>query len=185
MSSRLLALVPLAVAINAAIAFIVNQLGLPVYLDSIGTVLAVLLAGTGAGIVVGLLSQVLAAFEVGTFMLAFAPIQVVIALLAALAASAGAFRSPARATGWGAAVGVVAGAASSVIAYLLFKGVTTTGVTGLATLLRGAGLSLPRAVVVASLLTDVVDKALVFALAAVAMRALPTRVTSRLGATTH
>jgi energy-coupling factor transport system substrate-specific component len=183
MSSRLLALVPLAVAINAAMAFIVNQLGLPVYLDSLGTVLSVVLAGTGAGVVVGVLSQILSAFEVGTYMLAFIPIQVLIALLAGVAARAGAFRSPVRATGWGAGVGIVAGAASAVISYFLFKGVTTTGVTGFAALLRGAGFTLPHAVTTASVVTDVVDKALVFALTAVTVRALPARVASRLGAT--
>ena len=180
MSSRLLALVPLAVAINVAMGFVVNQLGLPVYLDTIGTVLAVLLAGTWAGIVVGVVGQAIIALQVGVFMLAFAPIQALIAVLAGVAASAHGFASPLRAAGWGAAVGLVAGAASAVISYFVFKGVTATGVTGLATVLRGSGFTLPQSVTIASVLTDVVDKTLVFLVVAALLRALPSRVARRL-----
>jgi energy-coupling factor transport system substrate-specific component len=180
MSSRLLALVPLAVAINVAMGFVVNQLGLPVYLDTIGTVLAVLLAGVWAGVVVGLLGQAIIALQVGVFMLAFAPIQALIAVFAALAARANGFASPLRAAAWGAAVGFVSGAASAVISYFVFKGVTATGVTGLATVLRASGFTLPQSVMVSSVLTDVVDKTLVFLLVAALLRALPARVASRL-----
>jgi energy-coupling factor transport system substrate-specific component len=179
MSPRLLALIPIAVAINVAMGFMVNQLSLPVYLDTIGTILAVALGGPLAGIITGLLSQAIIGLQVGFFMLAFAPIQVLIALLAAATASYGGFRSPLHSIGWGAVVGLAAGAASAVISYFAFKGVTAAGVTAVATLFRSMGFSLPQAVVLASVLTDLVDKSLAFLVVGTALRALPSRTTSR------
>lgn len=176
---RVLALVPLAVALNLAAGLIVSELSLPVYLDTIGTVLAAALAGPAAGITTGLVSQLLTAMFSGYFWLAFAPIQVLIAVLAALVASRGGFHSPALAVGWGAFVGIVAGSASSVISYFVFKGVTASGVTAVAALLRSVGFSLPQAVVLSSLGTDLLDKAIVFFLVAVVLGALPRRLLSR------
>mgnify|MGYP003519742666 CR=1 FL=1 len=50
MNARLLALLPAAIAINLVIGGLVNALGLPLYLDSIGTILATVLAGPAAGL---------------------------------------------------------------------------------------------------------------------------------------
>lgn len=179
MTPRLLTLIPSAVAINLAIGRLVAELALPVYLDTIGTILTAVLAGPLAGIVTGLTSQVLSALLGGYVWLAFAPIQVLIALLAAVAAVLGGFRSLPRGAGWGALVGVLAGAASAVISYFVFKGVTVAGVTALTALLRGSGLSLPEAVVSASILTDIVDKTLAFLLVGMLLQALPLRTISR------
>lgn len=179
MSPRLLALVPLAVAINVAMSFLVNQLGLPVYLDTVGTVLTAVLVGPLAGAVAGTLSQILIALQVGTFMLAFIPIQAIIALLAGLAAWRSGFASPARALGWGILVGILAGGASSVISYFVFAGVTATGVTAITTLLRGLGLSQVQSVVFSSIGTDILDKALVFLLVALVLRRFPERLLGR------
>ncbi|MGE0353637.1 MAG: hypothetical protein AB7I33_00980 [Gemmatimonadales bacterium] len=179
MSSRTLALIPVAVAINLAVGRLVNELGLPVYLDTIGTVLATVLAGPLVGITTGLVSQFVAALVSGWVWLAFAPIQVIISLLAwAMALRAGC-RTPIRAMGWGALTGLVGGAASALISYLAFKGVTATGVTAVTTLFRGLGLPLSTAVALASVSTDVVDKILTFALAATAVRSLPKRMAAR------
>lgn len=178
-SPRLLALVPVAVAINLAVGRLVAELSLPVYLDTIGTVLAAALAGPWAGILAGLVSQVLSALVSGYQWLAFAPIQVVIALLAAVAASQAGYRGGIRSAGWGALTGLVAGASSSVIAYWAFKGVTAGGVTAIGALFRSLGLPLAQAVAISSISTDVLDKAITFVLAGVALRRLPRRMTAR------
>lgn len=179
MTPRELALIPLTVALNVAMGVIVAQLGLPVYLDTLGTVLAVALAGPRAGVATGIVSQVVAALNVGAFMLFFAPIQVLIALGAAVALHRGGFRSPARALAWGLAVGLVGGAASACISYLVFKGVTAPGVTGVTALLRWVGLPLPAAVAGASISTDIADKLIVFGLTGAALRGLPRRMLHR------
>jgi energy-coupling factor transport system substrate-specific component len=178
-SPRVLALIPVAVALNLATGLVVAELSLPVYLDTIGTVLAAAIAGPMAGVVTGLVSQVLTSLLGGYMWLAFAPIQVIIALLAALVASRGGFHSTPLAVGWGAFVGLIAGSASSVISYFAFGGVTAGGVTAVTTLLRTVGFSLPQAVVLASIGTDLFDKAIVFLLVALVLAALPRRILGR------
>jgi energy-coupling factor transport system substrate-specific component len=176
---RLLVLVPTAVALNLAVGRLVAALSLPVYLDTAGTVLAAALAGPAAGVVTGVVSQAIAGLTGGYVWLAFTPIQVLIALLAALVAWRGGFRSAPLALGWGTIVGLLAGAASSTISYFAFKGVTAGGVTAVTTLLRGVGFSLPQAVVLASVATDVLDKALTFLLVGLTLLALPSRLLGR------
>ena len=180
LSPRQLALIPSAVALNAAVGWVVKSLGLPVYLDTIGTVLTAALAGPWIGVVTGVVGQVVFALWTGDMMwLPFAVVQVIIALLAALAARRGGFRSAGISAAWGALVGLAAGAASAVISYGLFRGVTATGVTAVTTLLSGLGLTLAQSVTLASVGTDLVDKLLVLLLVGVALRALPLRVAAR------
>ncbi len=179
MSARLLALVPLAVALNVALAFVASQAGLPVYLDTLGTILATLLAGPAAGAAVGLLSQGITAVQAGAYMLAFAPVQLLVVALAWVAGRSAGLATTPRALLWGGATGLAAGTLSALISYAAFRGVTATGVTAITTLLTGAGLTLRQAVVVASVGTDLLDKLLALGLAGVVLRALPERVLAR------
>lgn len=179
MPARLLALVPLAVALNVVIGQLTAALSLPVFLDTIGTVLATALAGPVVGIVTGLVSQAVAGLQIGQHMLAFAPIQVLIALVTWAAARAGGFRSLPHAVAWGLLTGVVAGVPSAVISYYVFQGVTSPGPTAVTTLLAGLGLSRAAAVGVASVGLDLLDKAITFALVGAALRGLPRRLAAR------
>jgi energy-coupling factor transport system substrate-specific component len=156
--------------------FIVNQLGLPVYLDTTGTVLVAALAGPGAGVLTGIVSQLVRSLYEGFVWLPFGLIQVIIALMAAWAASRGGYRSAGLSIFWGHLTGLAAGLASSVISYLIFKGVTATGVTAVTTLLTGLGLSRQAAVTAASVGTDLIDKVIVFLLVGAALRGLPERM---------
>ena len=58
-------LIPIAIAINIAIGQIVVLLKLPVYLDSIGTVLVAALCGPWAGALTGALSNIIWGIEIG------------------------------------------------------------------------------------------------------------------------
>jgi energy-coupling factor transport system substrate-specific component len=179
MSPRLLALIPSAVAINLAIGFVVNQLGLPLYLDSVGTVLASALAGPLAGVITGLVSQLVRSLYEGFIWLPFGLVQVLIALLAALAAARHGFRSLGRSLAWGVLVGAAAGLLSAVISYFIFRGVTATGVTTVTLLLTRMGLTTAQAVTASSLGTDLLDKTIVLMLVGAILRALPLRVLGR------
>lgn len=179
MSPRLLVLIPSAVAINLAMGFLTNQLGLPLYLDTIGTVVTAGLAGPVVGLVTGIVSQLVRSLYEGFIWLPFGLVQVVIALLAALAARNRGFRSPGASLAWGALVGLAAGLTSALISYIVFRGVTATGVTAVTALLSGAGLTRAQAVTAASVGTDLADKMIVFALAGAALRSLPMRVAAR------
>ena len=84
-----------------------------------------------------------------------------------------------RSVAWGLLTGLAAGALSSVISYVLFKGVTATGTTAVVTLLRQVGWSLPAAVTASSLALDLVDKAAAFAVVGALVRSLPDRLMGR------
>ena len=179
MNARLLALLPAAIAINLVIGGLVNALGLPLYLDSIGTILAAVLAGPAVGMLAGGIGQVLFGLINGYQWIPFGLVQLLIAALAGLAASRAGFRLPSSSLAWGLMTGLLAGALSAVLSYVLFKGVTATGTTAVVTLLRQVGWSLPVAVTASSLLLDLVDKSAAFLLVGALVRALPLRMMGR------
>jgi energy-coupling factor transport system substrate-specific component len=179
-SLRDLVLVRLGVAVNLVIGQIAAALLLPVFLDAVGTILVAALVGPRAGIVAGLVSQVLMAALSGNFSwLPFGVVQVVIALYAALAARLGAFARPWTAIAAGLGLGLVAGSVAAPIAYYVFGGATAGGVTVVTATLRVLGAPLPVAVAAASIGTDVLDKSIAFALVAAILRSLPDQVKAR------
>ena len=179
-SLRDLVLIRLGVAVNLVIGQIVAALLLPVYLDSVGTILVAALVGPRAAITVGLVSQVLNAVISGNFSwLPFALVQVVIALYAAAAARLGLFRRFATAVPAGIGMGLLAASCSAPISYFLFGGVTAGGVTVVTTVLRALGAPLGVAVASASFATDLLDKVIACALVSVVLRSLPGTLAAR------
>jgi energy-coupling factor transport system substrate-specific component len=168
------------VALNVVLGRIVSELALPIFLDTVGTVTATALAGPVAGIITGLTSQGLTALTSGQMMwLAFAPIQIIIAIVAGAGARQGGFATASSSLLWGAICGLTGGIISAAISYSFFGGVTTTGITALNALFRYLDFGLATAVTVSSIVADVLDKALTFAFAGAVLRALPTRLASR------
>jgi energy-coupling factor transport system substrate-specific component len=177
---RDLVLVRLGVAVNLVIGQIVAALLLPVYLDTVGTILVAALVGPRAAITAGLVSQVLSAVLSGNFAwLPFAVVQVVIALYASAAARLGLFRRLRTAVAAGLGLGLVAASCSAPISYFLFGGVTAGGVTLVTTVLRALGAPLGIAVASASYATDLLDKAIACGLVCIILRALPRTLAAR------
>ncbi len=180
MTLRDLVLIRLGVAVNLVIGQIVAALLLPVYLDSVGTILVAALVGPRAAIAAGLVSQVLNAVISGNFSwLPFGLVQVVIALYATAAARLGAFRSYATAVPAGLGMGLVAASCSAPISYFLFGGVTAGGVTVVTTVVRALGAPLGVAVASASYATDLLDKTIAFVLVTLLLRSLPRTLATR------
>ena len=180
MTLRELVLVRLGVAVNLVIGQVAAALLLPVYLDTVGTILVAALVGPRAAIVAGLVSQVLSAVISGNFAwLPFAVVQVVIALYAAGAARLGLFRRFWTAVAAGLGLGFVSAACSAPISYFLFGGVTAGGVTVVTAVLRALGAPLGVAVASASFATDLLDKAIVCGLVCVTLRGLPRTMAAR------
>jgi len=177
---RDLVVIRLGVAVNLVIGQVAAVLLLPVFLDTVGTVLVAALVGPRAAIVAGLTSQVLNAVLSGNFTwLPFGAVQIVIALYATAAARLGLFRRLGTAIPAGFGLGILAAACSAPISYFLFGGVTAGGVTAVTTALRALGAPLHVAVWAASFSTDLLDKTIVFALVAVVLRSLPRQMAAR------
>jgi energy-coupling factor transport system substrate-specific component len=96
LNSTALALIPLAIAINIAGGQLVKALRLPIYLDSIGTVLAGALLGPWVGLLTGALSNIIwTGIGLDQYAISFAPVAAIIGLLAGFAGRLGAFQQPA------------------------------------------------------------------------------------------
>lgn len=178
MSVRTLALIPVLVAVNLALSAVVDAAGLPIFLDTTGTILATALAGPVVGIATGVLTSAVNSLRNPTF-LPFVVVQVIVALYAWLAARTGLFRSLAAAVPAGLGLGVIAAAASTPISYAVFGCSTSGGVTLMTLLGRHLGLSPVGACAFGSFVSDFGDKAITFAIVATVLHALPRRTAAR------
>jgi energy-coupling factor transport system substrate-specific component len=176
---RFLALIPVAVGINLAMGRIAQSLQLPVFLDTMGTILVAALAGPVAAVVTGVLTQLATGLLISSTLFAFLPIQVLVALYAAYASRRAVFATSGRTVLGGVILGAVAATVSWPISLTVFGGVTTGGVTVATTLLTGLGVPLSVAVFASSLFTDLLDKTASFLSVRVVLTSLPVRMRSR------
>ena len=93
-STRTLVLIPVAIAINIAVGQLVTVLKLPIYLDSIGTVLVGALAGPWAAALTGALANIIWGLTLTPTAIPFFYVAAVIGLLAGFFARWGIFRRP-------------------------------------------------------------------------------------------
>ncbi|HEY8793973.1 MAG TPA: hypothetical protein VIM15_03435 [Gemmatimonadaceae bacterium] len=180
LSTLALALIPRAVALNLALGAVVGALKLPVYLDSVGTILVAVLAGPWAGIVTGLVSNIVLGLLVSPALFAFIPVAAIIGWLAGLSARLGAFRSLAGAIAAGLVIGIAAALASAVIVIALMGGLTASGAGVLTIAIRATlGVSIDSAAKIAAVATDALDKPLSCALVYLVLERLPRRLRTR------
>lgn len=126
LSTTTITLLPVAIAINIAVGSIVYALRLPIYLDSIGTVLVGVLAGPWAGALTGLLANLIWSIlpvpgGAGPTAAFFAPVAGVIGLMAGWWASQGVFRVRADDARVGRFLALAFGVAASVVAMLVMQ----------------------------------------------------------------
>ena len=126
LSTATLALMPVAIAINIAVGAIAVALRLPIYLDSIGTVLVGAVAGPWAGALTGLLANLIWAIlpvpgGAGPTIAFFAPVAAVIGLMAGFWAGRGAFRLRADDERVGGFLALAAGVAAAAVAMLVIQ----------------------------------------------------------------
>lgn len=126
LSTSTLSLMPVAIAINIAVGSIAVALRLPIYLDSIGTVLVGVLAGPWAGALTGLLSNVIWSIlpipgGAGPVIAFFAPVAGLIGLMAGFWGHRGVFRLRADDERVGGFVALAFGVAVAAVAFLGYQ----------------------------------------------------------------
>jgi energy-coupling factor transport system substrate-specific component len=172
-------LMAFGVALNLTVGQITAALKLPVYLDSIGTVLTAVLCGPWAAAVAGTLANVLAAAFGSPSMAFFIPVVLVIAAFTAFVARLGWFRRWYLVLLGGAIQGVLAAVVSAPIASFVFGGTMMAGTDLLVIFYRSLGNDLFRSTLLQGLTSDPVDKALTYTLVFLLVRNLPTRILGR------
>lgn len=163
-------------------AFIVNLLKLPVFLDSVGTVFMGALFGPLAGALTGIVSNIAGGLIINPVYYWFIVTAAAIGALAGVIARRIDFRASWKVAVAGAATGLIAAMLSAPIATYVFGGVTPAGsYSVIVAFAKASGATLMKSAVFAGLASDPVDKALSFLLAASIFQALPPAVRTRLG----
>ena len=129
LSTGTLVLITVAIAINIAVGSLTYALRLPVYLDSVGTVLVGALAGPWAGALTGLLANLIWSIlpvpgGAGPTAAFFAPVAAVIGLMAGFWASRGVFRLRSDDSRVGQFLALAAGLAAAGVAFLIVQNTT-------------------------------------------------------------
>ena len=185
---RLIA-IALCAALNFSVGSIVYLIKLPIYLDSIGTILCALLlfperrVGFVCAWMSGLFSIVLSGLLINPFVPWFELTDVAIALFSAFATARAAdiFRArPLRTRAfaasilfYGIATGIIAAIVSAPVVVYLFGGVTGSGSAFLVALFLKTGQQLMSAAIMSGLAADPLDKTLQVLFAALLYRATP------------
>src|SRR5215217_5884434 len=172
-------LIPVAIAINIAIGQIVVLLKLPVYLDSIGTVLVAVICGPWAGALTGALSNTIWGLAIDPNALPWWPVAFFIGLVAGLCANAGLFKSWWKVVVTGFLVALTAATVSTPIGVYLFGGITASGSSFITAYLLQTGQGVLQAVFSTSFLVEPVDKITTSMLAFAIVQGLSKRLLAR------
>ncbi len=178
-STITIVLMAVAIVLNIVLGQVVSLLKLPIFLDSIGTIIVALLAGPWAGALTGLLTNLIWGLISDPVAAAFAPVALVIGLVAGLCAKFGLFKK------WWQAIlsGVIISIALSIIAIpirvYMFGGVTGSGADFITAYLLATGKDLFSAVIITVISDNLIDKVVTALLAWGIVKGLPKRFTSR------
>ncbi|MFD5599080.1 histidine kinase [Leucobacter sp. NPDC058333] len=174
------ALMPVAIALNITVGQIIGTLTpLPLYLDSLGSVIVGVLAGPAAGALTGVLGNLIWGVTINPTVIAFTAGAAFVGAAAGWAARIGAFRAAWWAVLAGAVAGIPGGALGAPVAAFVYGGGLGVGTGGIVATLQAAGLEMLNATTVQSLASDTADKAIIFLLAFLVLRTLPKRIVSR------
>jgi energy-coupling factor transport system substrate-specific component len=178
-STLALVLIPIAIVLNIVVGQIVGTLNLPVFLDSIGTMLVALLAGPWVATVTGLLSNLLWGLISSPVAAAFAPVAMVIGLVAGLLAQAGLFRQWWQVILSGAIIAVALSFVAVPIRVYMFGGVTGSGADFVTAYLLAVGRDLFSAVIITVITSNLLDKIVTAGLAWLIVKGLAKRFVAR------
>ncbi|MGP6175582.1 ECF transporter S component [Corynebacterium sp. A21] len=170
--ARTIAIIPVALILNILIGQVVGSIGVPLYLDAVGTVLVAALAGPRAGLATGALSSVVWALF-NPLALPFAAGSALTGWLAGVAIHRGGFRNIFLALLSGAMIGLVTGAVAAPVAAFVYGGTAGVGTGAMVSLFREMGNSLIASVTWQSFISDPLDKAIVLALVFLVVKTLP------------
>lgn len=174
-----LTLIPVAIVLNIVVGQIASALSLPIFLDSIGTMLAALLAGPWVGGLVGLLTNLVWGLISSPTAAAFAPVAMTIGLVAGLLARVGLFRRWYLAILSGAIIAIALSFVAVPIRIYLFGGVTGSGADFVTAYLLAVGQSLFGSVIITVITSNLLDKIVTALLAWAIVRALSKRFVAR------
>lgn len=172
-------LIPVAIAINLTIGQIVLILKLPVYLDSIGTVLVGVICGPWAGALTGALSNIIAGIILDPGWFPWFPVAAVIGATAGVMANIGFFKSWWKVIVTGFVIALMATLAGTPISIIIFGGLSASGSSIITAFLLETGRSLLTSVLTTNFIAEPLDKIATSLLAFAIIDGLSARYLSR------
>lgn len=172
--ARTIAIIPVALVLNIVVGEIIGSIGVPLYIDSVGTILVAAIAGPIAGLATGTLSSVVWGL-LNPAALPFAAVSAATGFLAGWAINKGAFKKWWSVIFSGAIIGIISGMLAAPVAAFVYGGTAGLGTGAVVSLFRELGNSLIASVTLQSFISDPLDKAIVFLIVWAAIKALPKR----------
>ena len=156
-SVRKMCVIALAIVLNVIGGQIALLFHLPIYLDSMGTIMIAMLYGPVYGMLPPLLYGLVMGFTLDIYSLYFMPVGLMLGLMTGLVSKYFPLKK------WrmipGAMLITIPGTiVSSIITAVLFGGITSSGSTVIVQLLNKAGLGLTPSVFIVQILTDYLDR---------------------------
>lgn len=172
--------VAFCIALNLTIGQVTALLKIPLYLDSIGTVLVAVLVGPWSAVICGSFANLLASAFGNPSMMFFIPVVVVIGAFTGYLARKGWFKRWYLVAIGGILQGVLAAVVSAPISAYLFSGVMLSGTDFLVLYFRAMGNSLLDSVFYQGLTSDPADKLITYLLVFFLIRGLPRKLLGQL-----
>jgi energy-coupling factor transport system substrate-specific component len=161
------------VALNLTVGGLVSWLKLPIYLDSVGIVMATILLGWRYGSISALLTVALGFFFVNPYLPFYAVTALGIVGTVEFLRQRNMYRSLASTILGGLLLAFVAALISAPVTAFLFGGVTASGTDLLTAVFLKTGRNLIQSVVFSGLSSEPVDKTLVSVIAFFSLKGLP------------
>jgi len=168
-----LAFIPLAVGINLGIGALVQVLKLPVFLDSIGTIIATLMLGWRVGAIVGVIGFLITSLTIFPPALYFSLTQVCIALFTHFVGKKGGFKTLFKTTGSGIIMAIIAAFVSAPVIYYLFGGITGNGISVFTIYLQSIGFAKSQSVLISGISAELIDKTTQCLIAVTILKSVP------------
>jgi energy-coupling factor transport system substrate-specific component len=164
------------IALNVGLNKVATVLQLPVFMDTVGTVLSAALVPPGYSIAVGVISNLIGGVVTHPSVPFYVGTQVIVSLMAIMGYRCGWFDTLLRAVLLGLAIGIVSAIVSAPITVLVFGGITEPGATAINAVLLAAGNDLWTSVISGSLIVSSIDKVIAAVIVWVLLRRMPERL---------
>ena len=175
-SVKNISLVGLGIAINVVGAFIAYTLKLPIYLDSIGTILIAAILGPKYAMISGVLGSLVSGMTFDVYSLYFSPVQITTGLISGIMFRKGLLNG--RKTPLGTFIFVLpTSIISAMIAAIVFGGVTSSGSSYIVQALEVLSIgNLFGNIFLTQILTDYMDKFIGVVLVNLGINAMPKKL---------
>ncbi|HFH7615974.1 TPA: ECF transporter S component [Streptococcus agalactiae] len=154
--ARLISFISIAIAINLVGANLALFLRLPIYLDTIGTLLIAVILGPWYAASTAFLSALINWMTTDIFSLYYSPVAIVVAIITGILIKRNCKPSSLL---WKSLIISLPGTIiASVITVILFKGITSSGSSIIAQFLHGIGLDMTSSLILVQAGTDYMDR---------------------------